>query len=169
MGRWKEGRRDGPDGWEYGNTFVNPFGGAVASFDVHGLALGRAVGVGAQRVGNLTGQLHLLFHRRVESRIEAGRRVHPTFYITKTYLKPPINLRLIFLTSSRSQISRKIRRRCKNLLQVDGPASFRAYGSSVVVPFLRKKKENKRINETNESESRARRDWSPSKDRSSRR
>ena len=74
-----------------------------------------------------------------------------------------------FLTSSGSQISRKIRRRCKNLLQVDGPASFRAYGSSVVVPFLRKKKENKRINETNESESRARRDWSPSKDRSSRR
>ena len=96
MGRWKEGRRDGPDGWEYGNTFVNPFGGAVASFDVHGLALGRAVGVGAQRVGNLTGQLHLLFHRRVESRIEAGRRVHPTFYITKTYLKPTINLRSFF-------------------------------------------------------------------------
>lgn len=49
-------------------TFVNPIGGAVAPFDVHGLALGRAVGRGAERVRDLPCQLHLFLHGRMERR-----------------------------------------------------------------------------------------------------
>ena len=46
-------------------TFVNPFRGSIASFDVHRLALGICVGVGAERVRDLPGQFHLLLHRWV--------------------------------------------------------------------------------------------------------
>merc|ERR1740128_633896 len=95
--------------------FVDPFRGAIATFDVHGLALGEAVGVCAERVRYLTRQFHLFLHGRVRRRVEARRRVHPT--------------------SPRCQITR-ILRRSEDLLQVDGLSSFGTDGISFKIEVV---------------------------------